>query len=117
MGEYIPSTTYSQKIIKRSEHNYNKWTQTRLHHDSYLKTEKRKREPIRIPIVEMGGTPDSKTIFQTKKQRKRIIGSAPAFKSETAKSESETDVSDASPMHSKYIHSIVRRNVSHDPTF
>ena len=38
------------------------------------------------------------------------------FKSETAQSESETDISDASHMHSKYIHSALRRKVSHDPT-
>ena len=84
---------------------------------SYLKTEKRKKETTPIPIVETGGTPDRKPNFQTKKQRKRIIGSAPVFKSETAQSGSETDVSDASPVHSKYIHSVLRRKVSHDPTF
>ena len=56
---------------------------------SYLKTEKRKREPIPIPIVEAGGTPLSEPNFQTKKQSKRKIGSAPMIKSETAHSESE----------------------------
>ena len=106
-----------KKILKSNDHSYNKWTQIRMHQDPYLKTEKRKREPIPIPIVETGGTPDSKPNYQTKKQRKRIIGSAPVFKSETAQSGSETDVSDASPMHSKYIHSVLRRKVSHDPTF
>ena len=39
------------------------------------------------------------------------------FKSETAQSGSETDVSDESPMHSKYIHSVLRRKVPHEPTF
>jgi len=65
-----------------------------------LKTEKRKREPIPIPIIETG---DAK--------RKRIIGSVPLFKTE---SESETDTL---PPHSKYIKDVLTRNVSRDPTF
>ena len=54
-----------KKILKSNEHSCNKWTQISLHQDPYLKTEKRKREPIHIPIVETGGTPDSKPNFQT----------------------------------------------------
>ena len=72
----------------------------RLHKDSYLKTEKRKREPIPILITESA---DAK--------RKRIIGSVPLFKTE---SESETDTL---PAHSKYIKDVLTHKVSHDPTF
>jgi uncharacterized protein YegP (UPF0339 family) len=39
------------------------------------------------------------------------------FKTETVQSESETDISDASPIHSKYIHRVLSSKVSHDPTF
>ena len=67
-----------KKNIKSKDHSYNKWTKIRLHHDPYLKTEKRKREPIPIPIMKSGNT-----------QRKRIIGSVTLFKTE---SESETDI-------------------------
>jgi len=42
---------------------------------------------------------------------KRIIGSVLLFTTEFL---SETDVS---PMHSDYIRNVLRRNVSHDPTF
>lgn len=103
-----------KKILKSKDHSYNKWTQVRLHQDPYLKTEKRKREPIPIPIVETGGTPETKQSFKTKRQRTRIVGSVPVFKTETAQSESETDVSDVSP---EYIHSVLRRKSTHDPTF
>jgi len=97
-----------KKILKSKDHIYNKWTQIRLHQDPYLKTEKRKREPIPIPIIETGSTKPS---FKTKPKRKYIIGSFPLFKTEI---ESETD---ASPTHSKYIHNVLTRKVSHDPTF
>jgi len=73
-----------------------------------LKTEKQKREPIPIPVIETGSTEPS---FKTKPKRKRIIGSVPLFKTQ---SESETDVS---PVHSEYIQNVLRRKVSHDPTF
>jgi len=76
--------------------------------DPYLKTEKQKREPIPIPVIETGSTEPS---FKTKPKRKRIIGSVPLFKTQ---SESETDVS---PVHSEYIQNVLRRKVSHDPTF
>ena len=66
-----------KKIIKSMDHSYNKWTKFRLHQDPYLKTEKRKWEPIPIPIIETGDV-----------KRKHIIGAVPLFKTE---SESETD--------------------------
>ena len=71
-----------------------------MHQDPYLKTEKRKREPIPIPIIESG---DAK--------REPKIGLVPLFKTE---SESETDTL---PPHSKYIKGVLKRKVSHDPTF
>ena len=89
-----------KKIIKSKDHSYNKWTKIRLHQDPYLKTEKRKREPIPIPIIETGNV-----------KQKRIIGSVPLFKTE---SDSDTDIM---PVHSKYINDVLTRNVSHDPTF
>jgi hypothetical protein len=41
-----------KKILDSNDHSYNKWTQVRLHRDPYLKTEKRKRDAIPIPIEE-----------------------------------------------------------------
>ena len=61
-----------------------------MHQDPYLKTEKRRREPILIPIIEIG---DAK--------RKHIIGPVPMFKTE---SESETDTL---PTHSNYIKDVL----------
>lgn len=99
-------------ILKSKDHSYNKWTRVRMHQDPYLKTEKRKREPIPIPIVETG---ESKPSFTTKPKRKRIIGSVPLFKTErSADSESE---SDSLPINSKYINNVLRRKSSHDSTF
>ena len=112
-----PSPPPVKKILKSNEHSYNKWTQIRLHQDPYVKTEKRNREPIPNRLVVTGSTPDSKPNFENRKQHKRIIGSAPVFKSETAQSGSETDVSVSSSIHSEYIHSVLGRKVSHDPTF
>jgi hypothetical protein len=82
-----------KKILSSKDHSYNKWTQVRLHQVLYLETEKRKREPIAIPTVETGGTPESKPSFKTNPKRKRIFGYLPVFKTE-----SETDVSDVSPV-------------------
>ena len=78
-----------------------------MHQDPYLKNEKQKRESIPIPIIETGST---KPIFKTKHKQKRIIGSVPLFKTET---EPETE---DSPTHSKYIHNVLNRKVTHDPT-
>ena len=89
-----------KKIIKSKDHSYNKWTKIRLHQNPYLKTEKRKQEPIPIPIIETGDV-----------KRKRIIGAVPLFKTE---SDSETDTMHP---HSKNINDVLTRNVSHDPTF
>jgi len=41
-----------KKILKSKDHSSNKRNRVRLHQDPYLKTEKRKREPIPIPIIE-----------------------------------------------------------------
>jgi hypothetical protein len=88
-----------------------------MYPNPYPKTEKQKREPIPIRIVQTEETPESEHSFQTKRQCKRIIAPVSVFKKEKAQSESETDVSDASPIHSKYIHSVLRRKASHYPTF
>jgi hypothetical protein len=40
-----------KNVLKIKDHRYNKWTQVRLHQDPYLQTEKRKREPIPIPML------------------------------------------------------------------
>ena len=92
-----------KKIHKNKDHSYNKWTQVRLHQDQYLKTEKRKREPIPIPIIEQGET-----------KRKRIIGSVPLFKTEMLDSESE---SESLPLNTKYVDNVLKRKGSRDPTF
>jgi hypothetical protein len=47
-----------KEILKRKCYSY-KWTQVHLHQDPYLKTEKQKREPILIPIIETGSTKPS----------------------------------------------------------
>jgi hypothetical protein len=75
---------------------------------SILITEKQKRESIPNPII---GTGRTKPSFKTKTNRKHIIGSVPLFKTDN---ESETN---SSPTHSKYIHNLLTRKVSHDPTF
>ena len=95
-------------IQKRKNHSYNKWTQVSLHQDPYLKIEKQKREYIPIPIIVTGSTKPS---FKTKPKRKSIIGSVPMFKTDSV---SETD---NSPTHSMYIHNVLTRKLSHDPTF
>ena len=98
-------------ILNSKDRSYNKWTKIRLHEDPFLKSEKQKREPIPIPIVETVVTHPS---FKTKPKRKRITGSLPWFKTETLGSESETDTF---PVHSKYINDVLKRKVSHDRTF
>ena len=104
----LESPPTGKETLRIMDHNYNKWTEVRLHQDPYLETEKQKREHIPIPIIETGSTKPS---FKRKPERKRIISSLPVFKTKT---ESETDIS---PTHSKYIHNVFTRTVSHDPTF
>ena len=74
-----------------------------MHQDPYLKTEKQKREPIPIPIIETGSTKPS---FKTKPKRKRVIGQC------LFKTESVSEIDDP-PAHSKYMHNVL----AHDPTF
>jgi hypothetical protein len=78
-----------------------------------LKTEKRQREPIIIPIVETVVAPETKPSFKTKRRRKHIVGSVPVFKTETAQFVSETGISDDR----QSIFSVLRCKSSHDPTF
>jgi hypothetical protein len=59
-----PSPPPVKTILKRKDHSYNKWTRVRLHHKPYLKSEKRKREPIAIPIIE--ATLKSEPFIKTK---------------------------------------------------
>jgi hypothetical protein len=47
-----PSPPPIKTILNIKDHSYNKETRVRLHQDPYLKTEKLKREPIPIPIIE-----------------------------------------------------------------
>jgi hypothetical protein len=61
-----------------------------------LKTEKLKRDPIPIPVIEA-----------TRK-------SGPFIKAENLEPELETN---SQPVNSKYIHNVLRRGLSHDPTF
>ena len=98
-------------ILNGTDHSYKKWMKVRLHQDPFLKSEKQKREPISIPILETKVThPD----FKTKPKRERITGSLPWFKREALDSESETD---SLPIHSEYINEVLKRKVSHDRTF
>jgi len=88
-------TTACKTVLKSKYHSYIKWTRVRLHQDPYLKTEKLKREPIPIPIIET-----------TRK-------SGPFNKAEKLEPELETNFQ---PVHSKYIHNVLRHRLSHDPT-
>jgi len=87
-----PSPPPVKTILKSIDHGYNKWTRVRLHQDPYLKTEKLKREPIPIPIIET------------------------TRKSGPFKLESELETN-SQPVHSKYILNVLRRKLSHNPTF
>jgi len=53
-------------LLNSKDHSYNKWTKVRLHQDPFLNSEKQKREPIPIPIVETKVTHPS---FKTKPKR------------------------------------------------
>jgi hypothetical protein len=87
-------------IMKSKDHSYNKWTRVRLHQDPYLKTEKLKREPIAIPIIET----------------KRKTG--PFIKGEEEEEEIDSEsATNSPPVHSMYIHNVLKRKLSHDPTF
>jgi hypothetical protein len=68
----------------------------RLQQIPYLKTEKLNREPIAVPIIET--TPKTATFI----------------KAEKPESEIETGFQ---PVHSKYIHNLLKRKLTHDPTF
>ena len=83
-------------ILKRKYHNYNNRTRVRLHQDPYLKAEKLKREPIPIPMI--ATTPKSGTFIKTEKLEPELQ-------------------TNSQPVHSKYIHNVLRRKLSHDPTF
>ena len=96
----LPPPPPVKKVINSKNHSFNKWTKVRLHQDPYLKREKRKREPIPIPITETGDT-----------KRKIIIDSLPLFQTG---SETETDIL---PAHSKYIQGLLTHKVSHYPKF
>jgi len=85
-----PSPPPVKEMLISKDNNYNKWTQVRMHQGSYLKTEKLKREPIPIPIIETGS---SKSSFKTKPERKGIIGSLPLFKTEALEPESKNRLS------------------------
>ena len=98
-------------ILNCKDHSYNKRMKVRLHQDPFLKSEKQKREPIPIPIVE---TKVTRPGFKAKPKGDRITGSLSWFKTETLDSESETY---SLPIHSGYINNILKRNVSHDRTF
>jgi len=91
-----PSPPAVKTILKIKYHSYNKWTRVRLHQDPYLKTEKLKREPIPNPIIE------------TTRERE------PFNKSEKLEPEFEIN---SQPLHSKYIHNVLKRRLSHVSSF
>ena len=73
-SQTLPPPPPAKMILNSKDHSYNKWINFRLHQDTFLKSEKQKRETIPIPNVETGGTQPS---FKIKPKRKRIIGSLP----------------------------------------
>jgi hypothetical protein len=106
-----------KQILKGKDHSFDKWTKIRIHQDPYLKSQNVKREPIPIPIVETGGTPETKPKFKTKSKRKRVISSAPVFNTEPIQTETETETDDGSPAPSRYIAGILRSKSFNSPTF
>jgi hypothetical protein len=68
----------------------------RLQPDPYLKTKKLNREPIAIPIIDA-----------TRKTAPFIKAEKPVFEIQTG----------FQPVHSKYIHNVLKRKLTHDPTF
>ena len=90
-----------KEILKSKDHSYNKWTQVRLHQDPYLKPRNKNGNPFEL----------LKLVVPNPVLKQSLNGNVPLFKTET---ESETD---SSPPHSKYIHYVLTRKVSHDPTF
>jgi hypothetical protein len=91
-----PSPPLPVKTISKSKVPSYKWTRVRLQQDPYLKTEKLNREPIAIPIT-----------VTTRK-------TGPFLKAEKPESEIETGFQ---PVHSKYIHNVLKSKLTHDPTF
>jgi hypothetical protein len=81
-----PSTPPVKTILKCKNQSYNKWTHVRLHQDPYFKTEKLKRQPIPIPIIET-----------------------------TRKRDPELETN-SQIVRSNYIHNVLRRKLSHDST-
>jgi hypothetical protein len=79
-----------KEILNSKDNSYDKWTRVRIHQDPFLKVEKQKREPIPVPIIERK-TDNPKRVLPV-----------------------ETG---SSSIHSKYIHNISKRKLSHDPTF
>jgi hypothetical protein len=79
-------------ILKSKNHSYDKWTRVRLQ-DPYLRTERLSREPIAVPILET-----------TRK-------TGPFIKAEKPESEIQT------VLHSKCIQNVLKRKLTHDPTF
>jgi len=67
-----------------------------LHQDPYLKNIKLELDTITIPII------------ATKRK------SGPFIKTEKLEPELQTN---SQPLHSKYIHNVLRRKLSHNPTF
>ena len=47
-----PSSSPVERILNSKEYIYNKWTRVHLHQNPYFKTEKIKREPIPVLIIE-----------------------------------------------------------------
>jgi hypothetical protein len=80
-------------ILKSKDHSYYKWTRVRLQQDPSLRTERHNREPIAVPIIET-----------TRKTN-------PFIKAEKPGSEIQTG------LHSKYIQNVLKRKLTHDPTF
>jgi hypothetical protein len=76
LSQTLPPTPY-KKILNSKDHTFNKWLKVRLQQHPFLKSERQKRDPNPIPIVETGGTQPS---FKTKPKRKCIIGSLRLFK-------------------------------------
>jgi hypothetical protein len=83
-------------ILKRKDNRYNKCTRVQLQQDPYLRTERLNREPIAVPIIET-----------TRK-------TGPFIKAKKPESEIQTGFQ---PVHSKYIHNVLKRKLTHDPTF
>jgi hypothetical protein len=85
-----------QEILKQKGRRFDKWARLR----PYLRSEKKKREPIPIPILETGGTHKKQPRYKIERRKRRTL---PIFKTTDSRhSEPECSLLSERTPHSKY---------------